>query len=422
MSTQMTLDSVHGIDVFRPSAAAGVAAPAPRVLEPADWVKDVKPSTISEMLKVMARPNLISFALGLPAPELFPVEEFTASAARVLAGDRGALQYRPPSARLKKQVVELMAQRGVRCTEEQVFLTTAAQQGLALLARLFLNHGAQVITEQLIYTGFQQVIEPFQPRILAVPTDFDTGIDVDAVERLLEGGARPGFIYVISDGHNPVGVSVSPEKRARLVQLARRFGVPIVEDDAYGLLNFGQAVPPMRAMDDEWVFYVGSLSKVMAPGFRIGWIVAPERFVPVLGCAKDASDIDTSTFTQALVSEYIESGHFSGHLPRVRDAYRERRDVMLAALARHFPTGARWTVPTNGALIWLDLPRHVDTGKLLKVAVETEGVAFVPGNAFACDGSRAGSNGMRLNFSHPSPKDIEEGIGRLARAVRSTFG
>jgi 2-aminoadipate transaminase len=420
-----TVETLDGIRIFpRPQADGDMGGlDVPTSPEAAAWTKGVRPSIIAEMLKVMARPGIVSFALGYPANELFPVDEWADCARRVMEKDRYVLQYRPPFQGLKAQVVELMARRGVHCTEEQVLLTTAAQQGLSLLAQLLLEPGGEVICEKLVYTGFQAAIEPLSPRILTVGTDLDgaTGIDVDAVAELLAGGARPAFIYVITDGHNPLGVSVSAEKRTRLVALARRYGVPIVEDDAYGMLNYERPLPPLRAMDDRWVYHVGSFSKVMAPGFRVGWVVAPAQHVRFLAAAKEGADIDSQTFTQRLVSEYIATGAFDGHLERVRAAYRERRDTMLAALARHFPTGARFNRPTNGALIWLELPEGVDTGVLLPIAVETERVAFVPGHAFATD-RRTGANCMRLNFSHASPAQIDDGIARIARAVRATFG
>jgi 2-aminoadipate transaminase len=395
------------------SATAGIHA-SPRL---AEWTRGIGPSIIGEMLSVMGRPGITSFALGLPAPELFPVDAYAEAAVRVLAGDRSALQYTSPYAPLRAQIAEMMAWRGVECRPEQVFLTTAAQQGLSLLAHLFLNPGEQVICERLVYSGFQQAVAPLSPEILPVGTDPETGIDVDEVEALLEGGARPAFIYVITDGQNPLGVNVSLEKRIRLVELAHRFGVPIVEDGAYGLLHYGDAPPPpLRAMDDRWVFYVGSFSKVMAPGFRVGWLIIPETLLPILGNAKDGSDINTSTFSQRVVSAYLETGHFATHLEVVRAAYRERRDVLDAALARSFGESARWTVPMNGALLWLDLGEGMDTTALLRAAVEEESVAYVPGEAFACDGSRAGSSCMRLNFSRPALADIPDGIERLARA------
>jgi 2-aminoadipate transaminase len=401
--------------VSRPAPVPPESAPGGLPL--AAWTRTIRPSTIAAMMGHMARPGVISFALGLPAPELFPVDEYVAAADRLLRSDPGALQYRAQHLPLKEQIVGLMAQRGVRCRPEQVFLTTGAQQALALLARLFLEPGGEVLCERLVYMGFQQVIEAYQPRILPVATDLETGLDVDRVEAYLRAGHRPAFIYCVTDGHNPLGVSVSLEKRIRLARLAREYRVPVIEDDAYGLLHYGDPLPPLRAMEDRWVFYVGSFSKVMAPGFRCGWAVVPEELVPMLGCAKDGADIDTSTFAHRLVSEYLRAGGFDAHLDRVRAAYRERRDAMLGALARHFPAGTRWSVPRHGALVWAELPEGCDTGALLLPALEGEGVAYVPGTAFSFDG-RGGARGMRLNFSFPSVEQIEEGIARLGRVIR----
>jgi 2-aminoadipate transaminase len=405
--------SLHPSPLLDPSATG--LAPAELAL--AEWTRALRPSTIQAMMGHMARPGVISFALGLPAPELFPVDDYVAAAERVLRTDTGALQYRPPHAPLKEQIAALMRRRGVDCGPEQVFLTTGAQQALALLARLFLEPGGAVICDRLVYMGFQQVVESYSPRILAVDSDLETGIDVDQVEAHLEHGPRPAFIYCITDGHNPLGVSVSLEKRLRLAELARRHGVPLIEDDAYGLLHYGQPLPPIRALEDRWCFYVGSFSKVMAPGFRTGWLIVPPELVNVLGCAKDGADIDTSTFSQRLVSEYLEAGGFEAHLGRIRAAYRERRDTMLGALARHFPAGTRWSVPRHGALLWAELPAGMDAAALLPGILEHEGVAYVPGNAFSFDG-RAGMRAMRLNFSHPSVEQIEQGIARLGRVFR----
>ena len=399
--------------------AAGV--PAPGNLALAEWTRALRPSTIQAMMGHMARPGVISFALGLPAPELFPVDDYLAAAERVLRGDTGALQYKAPYAPLKEQVVALMRSRGVECRPEQVFLTTGAQQALALLARLFLEPGGAVICDRLVYMGFQQVVESYSPLVLPVDSDLETGIDVDQVEAHLEHGPRPAFIYCITDGHNPLGVSVSPEKRQRLAELARRHRVPLIEDDAYGMLHYGQPHAPIRALEDRWCFYVGSFSKVMAPGFRTGWLIVPEELTKVLGCAKDGADIDTSTFSQRLVSEYLAAGGFEAHLDRIRAAYRARRDAMLAALARHFPAGTRWSVPRHGALLWAELPAGIDAAALLPSALEREGVAYVPGNAFSFDG-RAGTRAMRLNFSFPSVAKIEEGMERLGRVFREEAG
>jgi 2-aminoadipate transaminase len=383
----------------------------------ASWARDVRPSTIQAMMGLMGRPGVTSFALGLPAAELFPVDDYLAAAERVLRGDTGALQYKPPFAPLKEQIAALMKTRGVECSPDEVFLTTGAQQALALLARLFLQPGGTVVCDGLVYMGFQQVVESYQPRILPVDSDLETGIDVDRVEAYLEAGERPAFIYCITDGHNPLGVSVSLEKRIRLAELARRHRIPLIEDDAYGLLHYGDALPPLRALEDRWVFYVGSFSKVMAPGFRAGWVIVPRELRQVMGCAKDGSDIDTSTFSQRLVSEYLSAGTFEAHLDRVRDAYRERRDTMLAGIRRHFPAGTRTSVPRHGALLWAELPDGYDADVLLRQSLETELVAYVPGSAFSFDG-RQGKRGMRLNFSFPTPAQIEDGVARLGRVLR----
>src|SRR5436853_1570601 len=237
----------------------------PEALEFASWAQALKQSSIQRLLDLTARPKIIPLGLGLPAAELFPVKAFARAATYLLEHDRSALQYQPAFQPLKAQIVRLMAQRGVVCREEQIFLTAGAQQAMSLLTRLLLNPHGQVLVEETIYSGFLQAITPFQPNIITVATDNDTGMDVEAVEAILRR-ERPALIYAISDGHNPVAVCLSQEKRIRLVELARHFGVPILEDDAYGLLSYSSnPIPPMRALDADWVFYLGSFSKILAP-------------------------------------------------------------------------------------------------------------------------------------------------------------
>ncbi|HEU4559291.1 MAG TPA: PLP-dependent aminotransferase family protein [Longimicrobium sp.] len=409
------------------TAAAPSAPPAPSVsaVPPAEheiplarWARESVPSALQSMLTVGSRPGILSLGLGLPAPELFPAADLADASARVLAGDPVALQYSPPFAPLKRHVVELMARRGVRCSEEQVFLTAGGQQGMSLLTRLLLDPGGTVLLERLCYTGLRQAVEPLRPRILSVGTDPDTGIDVDAVEAHLAAGERPAFIYVVTDGNNPLAVSVSMEKRVRLVELAREYGVPILEDDAYGFFQYvDDPIPPMRALDDRWVLYMGTFSKIFAPAMRAGWLVVPPELVPRLGIIKEATDINTSVFTHRVISSYIDQGLLPAHLELLRREYGARRDAMLEALAEHFPPQARWRAPAAGVFVWVELPEGVDAGHLLGVAVETEQVAFLPGNAFGHGGDTFASNCMRLNFSHGSPERVREGVARLGRVI-----
>lgn len=393
-----------------PSALGGLPLAA--------WTRAVKPSIIQRMLSFSGRDDLVTFALGLPATDLFPVEGLAAAAQRVLRDDPDALQYKPGFRGLKEQVVQLMAERGVSCRPEQVFLTTAAQQALSLVSRVLLEPGGTLLCDSLVYMGFQQVIESYRPRVLTVGTDLETGMDVDAVERHLAEGARPAYIYCITDGHNPVGCSLSAEKRVRLVEIARRYKVPIVEDDAYGMLHYERPVPPIRALDDRWVLYVGSFSKVLAPSFRLGWIVAPEEMIPILGCAKDGADLDMASLAQRVAANYLATGDFPRHLSGIRAEYRVRRDLMLELLHRELPAGSRWSTPRNGALLWVELPGGMDTGELLETCMEA-GVAYVPGAAFAIPGTGVGTSGMRLNFSYCNPDQIREGMARLGSVLRA---
>lgn len=379
----------------------------------------MKRSVLRQMIAVVSRPDILSFAGGLPAPELFPTAQYAQALADVLGHDQRALQYAPPYPRLKKHVVDLMAQRGVSCGEEQVFLTTGAQQALTVLTSLLLNPGGQVMLEERVYTGIQQVVAPYRPEILPIPTDLITGLDTGVVEDYLRRGHRPAFIYVIPDAHNPLGVSLSPAGREHLVSLAEDYGLPIVEDDPYGLLTYDYMPPlPLRAINDNWVFYTGSFSKILAPALRLGWLVAPEALLPKLTVIKEACDLECSGLTQRAVAAFMDAGHLPDHLNRLRNTYRERRDTMLAALNEQLAEIAHWTIPAGGMFIWLELPSHFDTGELLQRAIEQEKVAFIPGNAFALPG-RDATNCLRLNFSNATPAAIQDGIARLARVIKS---
>jgi 2-aminoadipate transaminase len=389
----------------------------------ADWVRAVERSTMREMLSLGARPDVLSFALGLPTTALLPRQAYAEALIESLKNDQLSLQLGPPFDPLKRQIVTLMAERGVSCHEGQVFLTTGAQQGLNLLTRLLLNEGGQVIVEETAYTGIKMALQPHRPQVLTVSTDPRDGINLDEVEQLLLSGARPAFIFAMSDGHNPLGISLSQRKRERLALIARHYHVPVIEDDVYGLLNYERTnVAPMRALEDQWVFYVGSFSKILGPGLRAGWLVVPESLTPRLSIVKDLSDIDSCSLTQRAIATYLQSDQFSGHLASIRREFQERRDLMLGALEQHLPDGAKWEKPSSGVFIWLRLPEGVDTAELLRRAVERERVAFIPGQAFSLDESDRASECLRLNFTYCQREQIEEGVVRLARVLKDVMG
>ncbi|UCG23295.1 MAG: PLP-dependent aminotransferase family protein [Chloroflexota bacterium] len=403
---------------FYPATMPSVSAPE---ITLATWAQGMRRSILREMIATVSRPGILSFAGGLPAPELFPAREYAVAVQRVLADDARALQYGPPYPPLKRHIVRLMADRGVCCTEEQVFLTTGAQQALNVITHLLLNPGGRVALESLVYSGIRQAVMPFQPDVLSLPTDLDEGLAVDALERYLRSGERPAYLYAIPEAHNPLGVSLSRSRKQTLVDLAQRHGFPIVEDDPYGFLYFDdRPAPPMRALDDQWVFYVGSFSKILAPALRLGWLIAPEELVPKLTVVKEAFDLESSALTQRSVSAYLDAGHLPGHLEMLRREYRLRRDAMLDAMVRHFPQAARWTKPSGGMFIWVELPAHVNTAAVLNRAVEEECVAFIPGNAFDANPdptTHMAKNCLRLSFANCAPEVIFEGIGRLGRLL-----
>lgn len=406
-----------------PLAAVLPAAEDPAAITLAGIAPAMTQSTLRDLLGKACSPEILSFSVGLPATELFPAAAMSRAFQRVLAEDPAALQYGMPSRTLKAQIARLMHSRGVTCDETQVFLTTGAQQGMDLVARLLLDPGGTVMLEETVYDGIQMVIKPYRPEILTVPTSAAGGIDVEAVAALLAAGARPAFLYLIPEGHNPLGASLTLDQRLALVGLALSYGLPLLEDDAYGHLTYdlpadgGEALPPLRAFDDRWVLHLGSFSKILAPGLRIGWLVVPEPLVPVLSALKHANDLDTTTLAQRALACYLDAEDLSSHVAGLRQAYRERRDALLAALARHLPAGARWNHPASGFFVWLELPRGLDAAKLLELAIDSEKVAFCPGAAFAAGGRRHAGHCLRLSFANLAPARIEEGVLRLARVI-----
>lgn len=374
-------------------------------------------SIIRETLKLTQRPDIISFAGGLPAPELFPVREFQEACRYVLEHDGPtALQYSvtegyPP---LKEYLCEKMQKYGVPAEPPNVLITNGSQQALDLIGKIFIDPGDYVITGRPTYLGAIQAWNAYEARYVTIPLD-DDGMQVDLLEDALK--SQPiKFIYILPNFHNPAGVTLSLERRMKLVELAAKYGVFIVEDDPYGDLRFeGEDITPIVVLHKENTLYLSTFSKTLAPGIRLGWIVAPQAIIAKLVQAKQGADLHTSTFTQMIVNDICQRGFVRQHVKQIREVYRQRRDVMLAAMEKYFPEGVTWTRPQGGLFLWVRLPPGVDCLELLKVAIE-EKVAFIPGTAFYPDG--AGRDAFRLNFSNASPEMIEEGIKRLGKAIK----
>jgi 2-aminoadipate transaminase len=396
-----------------------IVLPPPRL---ARRVQRLKPSTIREMLKVTQNPDVISFGGGLPAAELFPVEDLSAAQDRVMR-TRGAaaLQYSVTDGipELREWVARRMhAQYGVRVEADDVVITGGSQQGLDLYARVFLDPGDVVALENPSYLGAIQAFDAFEPRYLAIESD-EHGIVPEHLETALAAAdPRPKFLYLVPNYSNPTGKTLAAERRPRIVEICARHGVPILEDDPYGVIAFGDAAPaPLLARGAGAVTYLGTGSKMVAPGLRVAWMVIPDRDLrDMVVTAKQGADLHSSTYAQYVFHAYVEDdARLDAHLERVCTTYRARRDAMLAALAREMPAHVRWNVPDGGMFLWASVGDGIDTEELFERAVRDQ-VVFVPGRPFYPAKDRG--DGMRLNFSAMPEQRIAEGIARLGRAVR----
>ncbi len=384
----------------------------------AERLSGVRSSAVRDLFAAASRPDMISFSGGMP--EVSEVPAFAvAKAAREAVHEYGsqALQYGSSEGRLEIRVLvtELMAESGVRVVPDDVVVTAGAQQALDLLAKTFIDPGDVIITEGPTYLGALQAFSAYEPDVHCVPMDGD-GMRMDLLEEELKrlGPRGAKFIYTIPNFHNPAGVTMTAERRRRLLELSREYDIPVVEDDPYGRLRFeGGHVKPLRALDDE-VIYLGTFSKIFAPGLRLGWIVAPQPILAKVLLMKQGADLCGSAFAQVVAERYFRSTRWRRVLQTLTQTYAERRDAMLAALEEHFPPEARWTHPEGGFFVWVELPPYVDCANMLAEAVE-HGVVFAPGDGFYPDGR--GRNCMRLAFCFAKPEAIEEGIRRLGEVL-----
>jgi 2-aminoadipate transaminase len=392
-------------------------------------------SIIRELLKMTTQPDLISLAGGLPAPELFPIPRFEEAACKLLenAGST-ALQYGQTEGfqPLREFICAQMGRYGIQTRPSNVVITNGSQQALDLMGKVFIDPGDRILVEEPTYLGALHAWTSYQAEYVTVPID-DYGLRTDMISSALQ--PKPKFMYILPNFQNPSGTTLSLERREELVRIANDFKIPILEDDPYGALRFeGDHLPPLVVLDSQFqanrglngrsfdagcVIYLGTFSKTLAPGLRLGWVVAPDVVLDQFVIAKQGADLHTSMFTQMLVYEMVKDGFLDEHVPRIREVYRQRRDIMLKALERNFPEGCSWTTPLGGLFLWVRVPEWLDTAQLLPEAINHR-VAYVPGFAFFADPTH-GKNTMRLNFSNMQPQQIEEGIKRLGVMLKKVM-
>lgn len=385
-------------------------------------------SAIRELLKLTEQPDLISFAGGLPAPELFPIAEMK-DACDVVLSEQGAraLQYSTTEGYtpLREMLARHMVRYGIKVDVDNIVITSGSQQALDLIGKLLINSGDRILTENPSYLGAIQAFTAYQAQYVTVPID-DDGLQVAKLEAALRTG--PKFMYILPNFQNPAGVTLSLTRRYDLIALAEEYGIPIVEDDPYGQLRYeGEHLKPLVVLDAEYegcdpgstytgnVIYTSTFSKTLAPGLRLGWIVAPKDVVSRLVQMKQGTDLHTSSFDQMVAYEVARGGFLDRHVRLIREVYCRRRDVMLQAMQDYFPAGVRWTRPQGGLFLWVTTPDSINTADLLKDAIQQK-VAFVPGASFHPTGG--GHNTMRLNFSNATEDQIVEGIRRMSVVLK----
>jgi 2-aminoadipate transaminase len=403
------------------TAAVSISAPA---FPLAQRMSRMKASAIREILKVAERPDVLSFAGGLPAPELFPVEAIAQAHAEVFAEEgRAALQYSATEGYgpLREWICAHLAEGGLHATPDQVLITNGSQQGIDLVAKVLLDPGDVVVVENPSYLAALQTFSGYEASFAVVGSDND-GMRVDDLERLLHVvGRRPKLIYLVPNFQNPKGTTLSLERRRELVRFAQKHRILILEDNPYGELRFrGEHLPSLASLDTEGVVInLGTFSKTLAPGLRIGWAVGPRELIRTLTVAKQSADLHTATVSQRATARLLSRFDYNANLEKLRAVYGERCQVMLEALEKHMPAGTRWTHPEGGMFLWVELPRGMSADTLFPLALEKR-VAFVPGSPFFAQEPR--SEFMRLNYSNRPPELIEEGMRRLGAVIASQQG
>jgi len=380
----------------------------------------LKVSDIREILKITANPEVISFAGGLPAAELFPIEEMKHVAITVLdeAGSE-ALQYSTTEGfvPLRKQIaIRMKSKFNIHATYENIQIISGSQQGLDLSGKLFIDEGDVVLCESPTYLAAISAFTAYSPRFIAVPTD-DNGMIIEELEKIIENTPKIKLIYVIPDFQNPTGRTWSLERRKKFMTVIDKYEIPVIEDNPYGELRFeGEMLPALKTFDTKGlVIFFSTFSKIFCPGLRIGWIVADKKFLEKYTLLKQGADLHTSTMSQREISKYIELYDLDANVEKIRRVYKGRRDIMLETMKREFPGSVKYTYPQGGLFLWVELPLYIKARQLLLKCLK-ENVAFVPGDSFFPNGGV--ENTLRLNYSNMSEERIVEGIKRLAKAIK----
>ena len=387
----------------------------------ADRMNGIKSSIIRELLKLTEDASIISFAGGLPAPELFPTEELQAVCVKVLQEEGGsALQYSATEGYkpLRKKIAERMTRQGMKVAADDVLITSGSQQGLEFSGRIFLNEGDIVICESPSYLGALNAFNVYRPKFVEITMD-DDGMIIDDLEKALEENhEKTKFIYVIPEFQNPTGRTMSLERRKRLIELAYKYDIPIVEDNPYGELRFeGEVIPSIKSLDTKGlVIHLGTFSKIFCPGYRLGWVVANPEILSKYITVKQGADLQSSTISQREVNRYMEMYSLDEHVEKIKALYRKRKNLMVQTMKEEFPKTVTFTNPQGGLFTWLDLPEGVDAAEVFKLAIAQK-VAFVPGEPFYPNGGHA--NHARLNFSSMPEDKIVEGIKRLGKVLKN---
>jgi len=385
--------------------------------------KKMRSSEIRRLLEISQQPGVISFGGGLPNPKAFPAQDIKEIVNEILDGESSkALQYGSTAGlkEFRELLADFVKDDGIKTSVDNILTTVGSQQALDIVGRIFLNENDVVLVGLPTYLGGINAFLAYGAKLVGVPLD-DNGMKVDLLEEkikeLKSKGENVKLIYTIPTFQNPAGVELSLERRKRMLEIAKEHDLLILEDDPYGKLRFeGDAIPPIKAFDDEGhVIYMATFSKILSPGFRLAYVVAPLEIAKKMVVAKQSMDLCTSTFTQTIAYHYIRDGYMKNHLPKIIDMYKRKRDIMLQSLEEYFPPGCRWTHPRGGMFLWVELPEYINTVEMFQEAIEKK-VAYVTGKSFFVNGN--GLNTMRLNFTNADDDDIREGIKRLAEVIK----